>query len=147
MALGGYKPKRKVFTLVDFEEHEGLEIVARSANAGQFLEIVSLASRLENLGDTADESKFSAEDIGAIRKLFTLFGKVLKSWNLKDEDDDGKTIDVPPTAEGLLSQDLDFVLNIISAWIDAVGGVSEDLGKGSPSTATSPAPPLPMAEL
>jgi hypothetical protein len=145
MAIGGYKPKRKIFKLVEFADYEGLEVEARSVNTGQFLKIVSLATRLESLG--GDESKFTAEDVATIEKLFGLFAKVLRSWNLMDEDENGNDIPVPPTFEGLLSQDLDLVMEVIGVWIDAVGGVDADTGKGSPSTVTSPVPLPPMEAL
>lgn len=145
MAMGGYKPKRKIFKLVEFPEYEGLEVEARSVNTGQFLKIVSLAARLESLG--GDESKFTAEDVATIERLFGLFAKVLRSWNLMDEDEDGNDVPVPPTLEGLLSQDLDLVMEVIGVWIDAVGGVDAETGKGSPSSVTSPVPLPPMEAL
>jgi hypothetical protein len=145
MALGGYKPKRKIFKLVEFSDYEGLEVEARSVNTGQFLKIVSLATRLESLG--SDESKFTAEDVATIEKLFGLFAKVLRSWNLMDEDEGGNDVPVPPTLDGLLSQDLDLVMEVIGVWIDAVGGVDAETGKGSPSSVTSPVQLPPMGPL
>lgn len=145
MAMGGFKPKRKIFKIVEFSEYEGLEVEARSVNTGQFLKIVSLAAGLENLG--GDESKFTAEDVNTIEQLFKLFANVLRSWNLIDEDEGGNDVPVPPTMEGLLSQELNLVMEVIGAWIDAVGGVDAETGKDSPSTATSPVPLPPMEVL
>lgn len=142
MAMGGFKPKRKVFKLVEFPNYEGLEVEARGANTAEFLKIVSLAAQLENFGDD-----LTTEDVKAVEKLFALFAKVLRSWNLVDEDDNGNDILVSPTLDGLLSQDVDLVMTIIGTWIDAVGGVDAETGKGSPSSATSVVQLPPMEAL
>jgi hypothetical protein len=105
----GYKPERKLYTL-KFDDHPGLVVRARSCSTKVFFDVAALAD-LENPTDND------------LQMLFKEFSNVLMSWNLEDEDDQP----VPVTLDGLLSQEFDFVMEIIQAWMEAVGGVSTPL--------------------
>ncbi len=123
----GFKPQRRRYRLT-FEDPElaGLEVVARSATVGAYQEIATLA-------DVA--SPPTAEDVQKINHLYKAFADVLISWNIEDEADQP----VPATLEGLLTQDMVLILQIIRAWMEAVASVDLDLGAG----AAAP-PDLPM---
>jgi hypothetical protein len=132
----GYK-RSKIFRLVFAdEEFEGLEIRAKSVPVGEFLKITELME----LDDSAD---FGVEDMEKITDLFQSFATALVSWNLEDDNDKP----IPATLEGLHSQDLDFVLEIIKAWMSAVSSVPKSLGKDSVSGVTFPEASLQMDPL
>jgi hypothetical protein len=78
---------------------------------------------------------------------------VLLGWNLDEDvlDDEGvetgEVVAVPPTAAGLRSQDLPFVMAVFGAWSEKVSGVAAPLDETSPSGGLSEVPPLPMEPL
>lgn len=126
----GFKAKATILKLkfVD-EEYEGLEIRAKSPSMGTFLEIAELAD--------VDVTSADAEDVAAVLKLFEHFIDSVKDWNL--EDDDG--VPVPKTVDGLKSLDIDFVMDLVGAWMDGLKGLSPGLpqpsGSGQPSLEAS----------
>lgn len=143
----GFKKEKKVFKLVWPEGHEyhpkgeeGLEVRATSVPLGDFLQIAGMA---KTVGDTAD--------VGEISKLFQMFAFALVDWNLtEDKVVDGavqKDVPVPATVEGLYSQELDFCLSIIHAWVGAISKVTEELGKESGSGEPSQEASIPMEVL
>jgi hypothetical protein len=139
----GYK-REKVYRLV-FEDPDlkGLEVKARSVAVGKLLQISEL-KELRNSGE------LDGDGIAKTRDLLKIFADALVSWNLEvDITVNGEVITqpVPATLDGLLEQDLDFVLQIIEAWMEAVTSVSKSLGKASPSGVTFPEGSLPMAPL
>lgn len=139
----GYKHNRAFRLIFEDPELSELEIHAKSVPSGDFLQIAELVA-LKDSGD------LTREDVANIRKLFGMFAKALVSWNLEDDERDeegnltGRDIPVPTTLEGLLSQDFDFVMDTIKAWMDAVTDVPDDLGKDSASGVTFPEASLPM---
>ncbi len=110
----GYKRKRKTYKL-DFSgtEYEGLEATLTGLTTGEYLEFVSLSS--------------SGEDENETEKMLKFFARHLVSWNLEDEDDQP----VPPTYEGVTSNDLTMSMFILYAWTDALVNVSEKTEKKS----------------
>lgn len=132
----GYKREAKIYRLAfEAEDMAGLVVQARSIPTGQLMELVRVSSALEGATDGQ-----GLGDLAAVGTLFEGLAGALHSWNL--ENDNGP---VPADLEGLYSQDLDFVLAIVSAWIDAVAGVPEDLGKDSSPTPSTLEAQLPMA--
>lgn len=120
----GYRREPKIYRLqFADDEFNGLEVMVRSLPVGEFLALARLQVAIDQ----------ENPDVEVIEKLFRTFQSKLIGWNL--EDDDGAK--VPATMAGLYSQDLDFVLQIITAWVNAMGGVSPDLGKGSTSGESS----------
>lgn len=115
----GYTPKRHVYVL-DFDDpqYEGLEVRAVSADLGTFLELTSLAE----IGDNP-----SMQDIGKVGDLLIGFAKVLRGWNVTDDQGDP----VPPTVDGLRSLEFGFCFAIVAAWIRATAGVAAPLAPGS----------------
>ena len=128
----GYKPKRTLYNLT-FEdpELEGLKVTTKSLPVDSLLEMLELA-------DQADGEK---PDMAAIEKLLGRFARVLVSWNVEEDDD----TPVPATKEGLLGQDIDFLLQIITAWAKAMVQAPPPLPGASPSGATSPEESLQLA--
>jgi hypothetical protein len=125
----GFTPPSKIYVL-QFEQYEGLEVKVSGTSAGGYLDLVGLV-------DTA------SADIGKARPLLELFAQCLRSWNIEDED--GRP--VPQTIEGLLSLELDFVLELAGAWTDAIAGVSADLKERSNSGMPSLVESIPMETL
>lgn len=129
----GYKRKVKTVTLQFADpEFDGFECVVRSLPIAEYLRVAKLAS-------TAEEGTESAE------AMLKVFAKALVSWNLEDENDRP----VPATFEGVVSQDFEFVMDVVAGWMQSMAGVDEksDLGKGSPSGVTFPEGSIPMEPL
>lgn len=105
----------------------GLEIVIRSLSLAQFFE----------MQDKSDE------DGGVLRSISESFARALRSWNL--EDDDGQP--VPPDLAGLLSQDMEFVQEVVVAWQRAMSGAGVPKDGTSSSGEPFPVASLPMEVL
>lgn len=124
----GYVREPKTF-LLKFPEMEGLEVRARSLPLGQFMELMTMAGSM-------DDGALSSKDAEKINAIFRIFASALVSWNLETPDPRGQdypSLPVPADMDGLYSQDLEFIMQIIKAWMTAVGGVDDELGKASPS--------------
>lgn len=118
--MGGYVRQRKVYRLrFEDEDMAGLVVQARSAPVGQFLGLTKLAE--------LERGKVRPEDMEKVDGLFRGFAACLVDWNLESEDG----TPVPATLEGLYTQDIDFILQIIFAWIEAIAGVSGPLAAAS----------------
>jgi hypothetical protein len=114
----GYKLQKKLLKL-RFEEYEGLIVKAKSASLGQVLGLMDLAQM--------DREKITVEDKQRLDELFRLFAAKLVEWNLEDEDG----VSVPPTHEGLMDQEMDFVLDIVMGWLEMLVKVPDPLDKRS----------------
>jgi hypothetical protein len=128
----GYQRKRKLFKLT-FEDPEmaGLEVYAHSTSLENILGLIDLAK----VGD-----KFDVKDLSKLDELFEVFIGALKEWNLEDEEG----VPVPPTLAGLKGQDMDFILEMVMAWMEAVVSVSRPLKRKSSSGDQSPEASIPM---
>ena len=115
----GFRREPKTFRLVfDDPELAGLEVRARSLSIGE----------LED------------DDL----QVYESFAAALVSWNLEDENGD----ELPATLETVRSYpDVDFMNALASAWIKAVTGVDDDLGKDLPAGRRSLEESLPMEPL
>lgn len=133
----GFKKQTTIFELAFADKaYEGLEVRAKSIPSGDFLDLMEAATALDLTKQT-----FSESDLHAVKFLFDGFAKALISWNLEDEFGTA----IPATLEGVRDQEFPFLMPIITAWMDAVAGVSADLGKESRSGVTSPDLQIPMA--
>jgi hypothetical protein len=103
----GYRRESRRITLVfDDPDLNGLEVVTRSVPLGTFLAMLD-----------------SSSDVAKTMQLFQDFAEnALIEWNL--EDDNGS---VPATLAGMKTQDADFMLSIVKAWLDAIGTASAPL--------------------
>ncbi len=111
---------------------QGLVVRAQSVPLGVFLELIELKE--------VDTKNITAEDAAKVDRLFTGFADALVSWNLENEDGSP----VPATADGLKSQDIDFVMQIVSAWIAALSQVPDFLVNKSSDGGKSLEQSIPM---
>lgn len=129
----GYERKPKVFLLRFADpELEGLEVRVRSTNVRKLMDM----AKLHDLADP------TGEDLPKLDPLFDSFIGCLESWNLEA---DGQP--VPMTKDALLDQELDFVMDLVSAWVEAAAGVAVPLGKQSSAGEQSLAASIPMETL
>jgi hypothetical protein len=129
----GYKPKRKTYKLVfDDEDMAGLEVRARSMDLGGFL-------RITEMGDLMGR-QITPDDMARVRELFTLFADALLEWNITDDDGGA----VPASFAGMCKQEPEFVISVIKAWSEAVGGVRPPLPQPSSGGEQSLEAQIPM---
>ena len=128
----GYTPTRTLYKL-DFSEteHAGLEVTTRSMSIDGLLKIAGLV-------ESADTD---APDGSEMADLFRRFAAVLVSWNV--EDDDGRP--VAAGFDGLMSQDVPFVLSVITQWIVAMSQAPRPLPASSPPGEPTPEESLGLA--
>ena len=131
----GYRRPAKAYRLKFADEDmAGLEVTARSLPIGEFLKLTELAS----LGDDPKAATSGMTD------MFRVLAGSLISWNLEDED--GKP--VPASYEGIVGQDFDFVMKIVTAWMEAMSAVAPPLPNGSSNgTGSGLELSMPMAPL
>jgi hypothetical protein len=128
----GFVRQKKIFKLVFADpEMEGLEVRIRSMSIEQALDVAELATVAANQRDR-------------IYQLTDALAAGIVSWNLEELDDQEVPQPVPATAAGLRSQDLDLLLAIVRAWINAVLAVSPPLAKPSPDGGPSLEASIPM---
>lgn len=135
--MAGYRRKAKLYTLRWAEGHElhGLEVTCKDLTVERMLALVRLSAGFR--GDM--EAKLAGAE-----KLFREFARYLVEWNLEDGDGDP----VPATYDGIAAQDLDFVIDLVSTWIDAVASVDTPLPQNSNGGQPSaPALSMPMEPL
>lgn len=111
----------------------GLEVTVQSVPLGKFLQIT------QHAGDAS--SKDSVKVVGAVSALFDALGSAIVSWNLTAKDGTA----IPCTVESLQEQPTELAMRLVQEWMQAIGGVSPDLGKDSDSGVTYPAVPLTAA--
>lgn len=131
----GFTRKRKVYEL-DFEgtDYEGLKVKLSGLTTGEYLDFVVLSASA-----SAEGSDGNKETQGMIE----MFSRHLLSWNLEDEDGEA----VPADLEGLKANDLSMNLVLVDAWIGAISGVSEAVGKKSSDGANPLVESIPMEAL
>lgn len=142
-AAKGFKPRRTLYRL-DFTDTEldGLEITARGSSMAELLEVMEAADGIEDLKEL-DEKQDAAKIAGQFREMVAPFARKLHSWNVIDDDDNP----VPASLDGLLTQELDFVVAVITAYGKAMTQAPPPLPASSPSGASSPEEAAAMAEL
>jgi len=126
----GYRHKMKRINLNFEAGHDlhGLEVSLRGLSLGNFLE-------LQGMGEV-DRSSLA----GQLRR----FAESLIVWNLEDEDT-GEPI--PATREAVFEQDQDLMLQLATAWLDALAGVPAPLDETSPDGKPSLVESIPMESL
>jgi hypothetical protein len=129
----GYRREPKIYKLVFADpDMEGLIVRAKSTSVRQFLEIQAMADATE-----------ASDGVKGMQTLFATFAGVLVSWNLEDENGQ----ELPTTVDTLLEQEFGFVMQIVMAWIEAVAGVPDKLGKASTGGSPLLEASLPMEPL
>lgn len=134
----GYKVQRTILRLVFEGKHEGLIVEAYAPPLG-FLENAMKMAPL--VGKRTDQ--MTQEDLALVTGVFGGFAEYLISWNLERDDD----TPVPATAEGVRSQDVGFVMEIVQAWLENAGEVAPPLAPPSSSGKPSLEGSLPMEPL
>lgn len=137
--MGYVRRKRRFKLTFEDPELEGLEVLAQSTATGDIVHLLDLA-------EMSPQSLKGAEVKKQVEELFRLFMDNVREWNLEEEENGVRTA-VPCTYEGLMTQDLDFVLSLALAWMDGVVSISGPLdrksGGGKPLEEAS----IPMAIL
>ena len=114
--MGYRREPRRIRLVFDDPEMDGLEVVTRSVPLGTFMAMIESSS--DNAKATQLINDFAAH--------------ALVEWNL--EDNDGHP--VPPTLAGLKTQEIDFVMQIVRTWLEAVGTASDPLALASSNGST-----------
>lgn len=121
-----FKRKPKVIEFPEKSPLHGLVITARWPRIEQIEAVYGIAGR----DGEADED--------AVKKALRVvaeqaFGPAIMSWNYVDEDDR----EVPATADGFLSIDVEAQMMILHGWVEDADPPA-DLGKASASGPSSP---------
>jgi hypothetical protein len=129
----GYRRIPTIHTIDNIEGEEGLVVRMSSIRLGKLRRLMALTDE-ESGGENS------------ITEILTLFQENLVSWNLENFEDGTP---IPATMEGVETQEADFILNIVSAWMDRMTGTDgpNDLGKGSTDGGQFPGRPLTMEAL
>lgn len=118
----------------------GLEVVARSVPLGKLLfDMGPMLGMLTSL----DTASMTVDILAQAKEPFQALADAIISWNIEVEDDDGNRTPVPADLDGLLSLDMSELQEILTQWMEAVGGVSGPLGNASAGTPLNAQPGMP----
>lgn len=117
----GYKPPRTLYRL-KFEDHPGLEVVAKSTSVDRLMGLMGLVEKVGDLDEDAIATNF-----GLVEQVLRGFAEILHSWNVEDDDD----TPIPVTYEGLITQELPFVMEVVNAAVEAISTAPPPLPKNS----------------
>lgn len=128
----GYKPPTTGHKL-DFTgtAYDGLEVTFDSVPLGKLLDITEQLQSVDQ------------GDVPGMRTLFSNVAGLMESWNVEDKDDNP----VPCTVEGLMSQDMPFVIAVIETWVASTSSAPPPLPGTSPSGTASPEVVTAMGDL
>lgn len=114
----------------------GLEVSLREMSTRDVLTLSTIAETFGGEGAASDPVKIAG--------LLDEFAGFIASWNLQGPDGAPE----PVSGDTLMRYPLGrFVMPLLSACVSAISGVSDDLGKDSPSGEPSPVASLPMEPL
>lgn len=104
----GYRPERNAYRLV-FEDPamDGLVVRMKSVPVGQLMAIQEAA---ESLSDADD---LTPADLGNVASILEIFADALLEWNVEDEVGAA----VPPTLEGVKTQEVMFIAEVMKPWL------------------------------
>ena len=134
-----YVRKDKVFRLRFDDGHQfaGLDLSTRSVSIRELSTMgLGLDKSREALSHGTDSEKLSALGgfCDTLDELRVSFAGYLISWNMEEEDG----TPTPADLDGVNRLDDTEFLDLVGFWMTAIGGVSEEEGKGSGSGETSP---------
>lgn len=150
----GFTPKRKRYNL-KFEDpdYDGLTVSMTGQNLGEVLDsgaIGAVMAEGDALTREAEAAETNKQQLAVIEKAKALgevtdkfyrdFASHLIEWNV--EEPPGTP--VPATFEGVKTQELTFISDILAAWRTAVQGVQPDLSQPSSSGQPALEASLPM---
>lgn len=131
----GFKPKKTMYRLVFKDpDMDGLVVIGKALSMGKTLQLQQYATKF---ADVSDKDGIPPEMLDEMLGLLT---EGLAEWNVEDDDDQP----VPLTDEGILTQEIPFIMKIIYAYGAAMGQVKEELGKESISGSSFPEASIPM---
>src|SRR5260370_38444947 len=130
--MGRYQPKRKLYQL-RFEDHPGFEVTMGGLSIEGFMSLARQAAGMQGLDLAAMKGPELEQALESVDGLFTRFAKSLKAWNLDDDGQPG-----PETADGVRGQELDFILEITMAWMDAIASGDIPLPQPANGSGTFP---------
>jgi hypothetical protein len=130
--MGFRREPRKYLLRFEDPDLEGFEIVMKSLSVEEFLKLTGYFTAYQQ--ETGNE---------AAEALLGMFAKSIDRWNLEDENG----AYVPATLEGVQGQELAFIMQILTAWMESMAGVPAPLPDGSNGSAPYPAASLPMEPL
>lgn len=150
----GFTPKRKRYNLrFEDPDHEGLKVSMTGQNLGEVLDAGAIGAVMaegDNLKREAEAAGTHEQQLAIIEKARALsevtdkfyrdFASHLIEWNV--EEPPGTP--VPPTFEGVKTQEMGFISDILTAWRTAVQGVQPDLSQPSSSGQPALEASLPM---
>lgn len=146
----GYKRKAQKNVRVTFaDDHEfaGLELVTKPLNVAEFAQIAmhmqALSTSLKAEEDPDAAMRGIEAFLGQLGAAQELFAGCLVEWNMEQEDG----TPIPADLVGVRSlEDVEF-LKLMTEWLEAIGGVPDELGKDSSSGPNSPELSIPMEPL
>ncbi len=120
----GYRRKPREYHLkFEDDEFDGLIVKCGSLSVDEFIEITTLATRLQATTAESDD----------VARMFDILADKIIEWNL--EDDDGKPVGHTPA--DLRAQDFDFIMTIQMSWMTAMAKVPNPLLSGSNNGGTT----------
>jgi hypothetical protein len=152
----GVKRPGKVYRLVwpdDDALMAGVEVRMKGLSIRRLLQAQALVRA--GVLKTADDGGADEE---AVKAVFDLIADNLISWNLEEddtEDEEGNVVPggpVPTTLNGVLSLELDPVVDILTEWLEAIASVAPPLSRNSSAGEPSeeqwgPMEPIPAESL
>lgn len=127
----GYKKVPTIHTLDKIKGLDGLTVRLKGLKVGKLRRLIAVLE--------SDEQGLT-EMLGEVFELLT---ENAVSWDLEDEGGNP----VPFDHDGVEELELEDLMSILSAWMDAMTSVSEDLGKDSTSGGSFPGQPVTMEAL
>lgn len=142
----GYTRKKTIkLTFGEGHEFEGLEVRMKTVGIGKLLKLLPMIDRLDSIGDLSQVS--TPEQVAEIEKSFQEIAKIIDSWNVEDEHEDGTKTPVPCTYEELITVDVRLVVCVMQGWATHLAGVPAPLDEPSSSGEPSLEASLPMEPL
>lgn len=147
----GVKRPGKQYRLVwpdDNLEMAGVVVVMKGLSIRRLLD----AQKLVRSG-VLRKSDDGGADEEAVEAVFQLVADNLVSWNLEEddtEDDDGNVVPggpVPTTLDGVMSLELDPVVEILNQWLEGIASVPGPLAPSSSGGEPSAELSIPMESL
>jgi len=146
----GFVRQPTIYKLVwpEGDEYHGLEVKVRAIPISLFFDLMKVVDvNSLDLNDIKPED-LSSDSLEAVTELFKMFADNLVDWNLQEQIEEGGPVtDVPPTAEGVMAQELGFVLMLVEKWMSVISDVTGPLGNLSFDGGKSPVPSMEMEPL
>lgn len=117
----------------------GLNVRAGSLSTGVIIDF----SKLRDIEGKKSE-ELTDEERAFAETMFKMFGEALISWDLMNEakQEGGEPTPVPPTYEGVRSQDFDFMIELMVDWMNQIMKINPTVGKESASGLQFPEPSI-----